>query len=107
MDRDGTKDGYDIAITREVAAAVSIPVIASGGAGTLEHFYEAVTFAAPARAGGVTVPFPRAVRLGRKGLSRRPRRARAAVGGWYADFADRTLIFAAKRTSLHYRGEIQ
>jgi len=44
MDRDGTKDGYDIAITREVAAAVSIPVIASGGAGTLEHFYEAVTF---------------------------------------------------------------
>jgi imidazole glycerol-phosphate synthase subunit HisF len=44
MDRDGTKDGYDIAITREVAAAVSIPVIASGGAGTLEHFYEALTF---------------------------------------------------------------
>jgi len=44
MDRDGTKDGYDIAITREVAEAVSIPVIASGGAGTLEHFYEALTF---------------------------------------------------------------
>jgi len=44
MDRDGTKDGYDIAITREIAAAVSIPVIASGGAGTLEHFYEALTF---------------------------------------------------------------
>ena len=44
MDRDGTKDGYDIAITREIAAAVSIPVIASGGAGNLEHFYEALTF---------------------------------------------------------------
>lgn len=44
MDRDGTKDGYDIAITREIASAVSIPVIASGGAGTLEHFYEALTF---------------------------------------------------------------
>ena len=44
MDRDGTKDGYDIAITRQVADAVSIPVIASGGAGTLEHFYEVLTF---------------------------------------------------------------
>jgi cyclase len=37
MDRDGTKDGYDIALTRAVADAVSIPVIASGGVGTLEH----------------------------------------------------------------------
>ncbi|HHX43899.1 MAG TPA: imidazole glycerol phosphate synthase subunit HisF [Chloroflexi bacterium] len=44
MDRDGTQDGYDIAITREVATAVDIPVIASGGAGTVEHFYEALTF---------------------------------------------------------------
>lgn len=43
MDRDGTKDGYDIPITRAVANAVSIPVIASGGAGKLEHFYEALT----------------------------------------------------------------
>lgn len=43
MDRDGTKDGYDIPITRAVADAVSIPVIASGGAGKLEHFYEALT----------------------------------------------------------------
>jgi len=43
MDRDGTKDGYDIALTRAVAEAVSIPVIASGGCGTLEHFYEALT----------------------------------------------------------------
>lgn len=43
MDRDGTKDGYDIAVTRAVAEAVSIPVIASGGAGKLEHFYEALT----------------------------------------------------------------
>jgi cyclase len=37
MDRDGTKDGYDIELTRAIAEAVSIPVIASGGAGTLEH----------------------------------------------------------------------
>lgn len=43
MDKDGTKDGYDIALTRAIAEAVTIPVIASGGAGTLEHFYEGLT----------------------------------------------------------------
>jgi cyclase len=43
MDRDGTKDGYDIDLTRAVAEAVGIPVIASGGAGTLEHLYDALT----------------------------------------------------------------
>lgn len=43
MDGDGTKAGYDIELTRAVADAVSIPVIASGGAGTKEHFYEALT----------------------------------------------------------------
>lgn len=42
MDRDGTKDGYDITLTRAVADAVSIPVIASGGAGRVEHFAEAI-----------------------------------------------------------------
>jgi cyclase len=41
MDRDGTKDGYDLELTRAVADAVGVPVIASGGAGTLEHFREA------------------------------------------------------------------
>ncbi len=40
MDRDGTKEGYDLDLTRAVAEAVGIPVIASGGAGTLEHLYE-------------------------------------------------------------------
>lgn len=40
MDADGTKDGYDIALTRAVSRAVSIPVIASGGAGTVEHMAE-------------------------------------------------------------------
>ncbi len=40
MDRDGTKDGYDLALTRAVAEAVSIPIIASGGVGTLEHLRE-------------------------------------------------------------------
>ena len=43
MDRDGTKDGYDIELTRAVADAVNIPVIASGGCGTLEHIYEALS----------------------------------------------------------------
>jgi cyclase len=42
MDRDGTRDGYDIALTRAVADAVSIPVIASGGAGRIEHFAHAL-----------------------------------------------------------------
>jgi cyclase len=42
MDCDGTKAGYDIELTRQIADAVSIPVIASGGAGTKEHFYEAL-----------------------------------------------------------------
>ncbi len=43
MDYDGTKAGYDLELTRAVADAVSVPVIASGGAGTMEHFYEALT----------------------------------------------------------------
>jgi cyclase len=42
MDKDGTKDGYDIELTRTVSEAVGIPVIASGGAGNLEHLYQAV-----------------------------------------------------------------
>lgn len=42
MDKDGTQAGYDIPMTRAIADAVNIPVIASGGAGTLEHLYEAV-----------------------------------------------------------------
>lgn len=43
MDGDGTKEGYDLALTRSVAESVTIPVIASGGAGNAEHFYEALT----------------------------------------------------------------
>ncbi|HKM34907.1 MAG TPA: imidazole glycerol phosphate synthase subunit HisF [Lachnospiraceae bacterium] len=43
MDCDGTKGGYDIALTKAISQAVNIPVIASGGAGTKEHFYEALT----------------------------------------------------------------
>ena len=43
MDGDGTKEGYDLELTGTIAENVSIPVIASGGAGTMEHFYEAFT----------------------------------------------------------------
>jgi cyclase len=43
MDRDGTKDGYDLRLTRTIAQLVNIPVIASGGVGTLQHLYEGLT----------------------------------------------------------------
>ena len=43
MDCDGTKAGYDLELTKAISEAVSIPVIASGGAGTMEHFYDAFT----------------------------------------------------------------
>ncbi len=43
MDADGTKDGYDLDLTRAISEAVNVPVIASGGAGTLDHLVEAVT----------------------------------------------------------------
>ncbi|MDI6711352.1 MAG: imidazole glycerol phosphate synthase subunit HisF [Thermoanaerobacterales bacterium] len=43
MDRDGTQDGYDIALTRAIAEAVEVPVIASGGVGTLDHIAEGLT----------------------------------------------------------------
>jgi cyclase len=43
MDCDGTKNGYDLELTKAICDAVKIPVIASGGAGTLEHFYDIFT----------------------------------------------------------------
>ena len=43
MDCDGTKAGYDLSLTKTISEAVSIPVIASGGAGTMEHFKDALT----------------------------------------------------------------
>jgi cyclase len=43
MDRDGTQDGYDLELTHAVASAVSMPVIASGGVGTLSHLYDGLT----------------------------------------------------------------
>ncbi len=46
LDRDGTRDGYDLALTRAVSEAVRIPVIASGGAGNLKHLWEGLTLGA-------------------------------------------------------------
>jgi cyclase len=43
IDRDGTQQGYDVELLRAVSSAVPVPVVASGGAGTLEHFYDALT----------------------------------------------------------------
>src|SRR5579871_6237460 len=43
MDRDGTKQGYDLPLTSKVSSSVTVPVIASGGVGTLDHFYEGLT----------------------------------------------------------------
>jgi cyclase len=43
MDKDGTKDGYDIPLTRTISDLVGIPVIASGGVGNLEHIYQGLT----------------------------------------------------------------
>jgi cyclase len=43
MDRDGTRDGYDLELTAAIARAVTVPVVASGGVGRLEHFYEGLT----------------------------------------------------------------
>ena len=56
MDCDGTKAGYDLELTRIIAEEVSIPVIASGGAGTLEHFEEVLTDGKQMRTGSVIVP---------------------------------------------------
>jgi cyclase len=43
MDRDGTRDGYDLDLTRTISERVRVPVIASGGVGSLEHIYEGLT----------------------------------------------------------------
>jgi len=48
IDRDGTNDGYDLALTQAISSAVGVPVIASGGAGELEHLVEALAAGADA-----------------------------------------------------------
>ena len=78
MDRDGTTDGYDLELTRAVAEAVSVPVIASGGAGELDHLVEAVRPGTPTRCSAprssTTAP-TRSPRQGADGAGRDPGRA--------------------------------
>jgi cyclase len=52
IDRDGTMEGYDLELIRRVSEAVSVPVVAVGGAGSLKHFREAVEYGASAAAAG-------------------------------------------------------
>ena len=74
MDRDGTKAGYDIELLRAVGDAVDVPVIASGGVGTLEHLYEGVADGRRDRgARGVDLPLRPAHRPRGEGLPGRPR----------------------------------
>lgn len=82
MDADGTKNGYDLALTRTISSAVSVPVIASGGAGTVEHFAEVLGKAGGADAalaaslfhfGELTVPRVKDY-LQQKGIPIRPSR---------------------------------
>jgi imidazole glycerol-phosphate synthase subunit HisF len=73
MDRDGTEDGYELELTRAVADAVDVPVIASGGAGTLEHLVEAVE-----RGGADAVLCASSFHYGRYGVREAKERMRAA-----------------------------
>jgi cyclase len=82
MDRDGTQDGFDLPLTRAVADAVSVPVVASGGCGSVEHMAEALTEGGAAAAlaasvfhfGQIRLPDARA-RLCAMGIAVRPEAA--------------------------------
>jgi len=64
MDRDGTKSGYDLELTETIAQAVNIPVIASGGAGAMSHFYDALTTVGAAAALAATLFHYNEIRIG-------------------------------------------
>ena len=73
MDRDGTRQGFDIALTRAIADAVPVPVIASGGVGTLDHLVEGIRDGHATRgARGLDLPFRRAftVRAAKEHMAR-------------------------------------
>ena len=75
MDRDGTNDGYDLELTRAVAEAVGVPVIASGGAGELDHLVDALR--GGRRRGAVRLDLPLRALQGRRGQGAPRRRRRA------------------------------
>ena len=80
MDRDGTNDGYDLALTSAVAAAVPVPVIASGGAGTLDHLVRGAARGGRRRAVRVDLPLWPAHGGRGQGASGRRRHRRACLG---------------------------
>ena len=97
MDRDGTRDGYDLELTRAIAEAVSVPVIASGGAGTLAHLHDGlVPGRADAVARGLDLPLRRAQRAGGQALPPGAGGADPARGGAGVTAAP-ALQFDAKR----------
>ena len=82
MDRDGTKAGYNIELTQAVAEAVSIPVIASGGAGTMEHFYDALTIGKADAALAATLFHYNEIRIGDLKDYLFERRVPVRMSGW-------------------------
>ena len=77
MDRDGTRQGFDLELTRAVVDAVPVPVIASGGVGTLQHLADGVTLGGSRRgAGGLDLPLRRVHGAGGQGVHGRAGRAR-------------------------------
>jgi imidazole glycerol-phosphate synthase subunit HisF len=82
MDRDGTKAGYNIELTQAIAEAVSIPVIASGGAGTMEHFYEALTTAGADAALAATLFHYNEIRVGELKQYLHERGVTVRLTGW-------------------------
>jgi imidazole glycerol-phosphate synthase subunit HisF len=84
MDRDGTKAGYNLELTAAVAEAVSIPVIASGGAGTMEHFYEALTVGKADAALAATLFHYNEIRVGDLKTYLHQRKVPIRMTGWEA-----------------------
>jgi cyclase len=84
MDRDGTKIGYNLELTQAVAEAVSIPVIASGGAGMTEHFYEALTTGKADAALAASLFHYNEIRIGDLKRRLHERGVPVRLGGWEA-----------------------
>lgn len=84
MDRDGTKAGYNLELTQAVAEAVSIPVIASGGAGTMAHFCEALTAGKADAALAATLFHYNEIRMGDLKQYLRERGVAVRPSGWEA-----------------------
>jgi cyclase len=84
MDRDGTKAGYNIDLTCTIASAVSIPVIASGGAGTMEHFAEALTYGGADAALAATLFHYNEIRIGDLKQYLDSRQIPVRLAGWEA-----------------------